>query len=378
VASRRTPALVQAGARVTVVSPEASESLAAAAARGELTWQARAFDSADLTGTWLVLTATGVPEVDELVAAEAERAHVLCINAANAETATAWMPAVTTHDGLTVAVFGDRDPRRAMNLRDAVGALLEAGGLPRARIRATGDAPEPGRVALVGGGPGAADLISLRGFALLHEADVVITDRLAPQQLLAGLPSRVQVIDVGKQPDNHPVPQDQINELLVQHALAGSRVVRLKGGDPYVFGRGGEELAYCLERGVAVEVVPGVTSAVSAPAVAGIPVTHRGVATSFTVITGHEALDNLPGGADHTLVILMGVSTLAQTAANLAAGARGAQCPIAVIEKAFTPQQRVSISTLSDIARVATERGITSPAVIVVGDVVSLGKESTP
>ena len=232
-------------------------------------------------------------------------------------------------------------------------------------------------MALIGGGPGDPELITLRAKKLLAGADVVVYDRLSPFQLVEELSPRataglVELIDVGKAPDNHPVPQDEINAILVREAKAGKRVVRLKGGDPYVFGRGGEELIACADADIEVEVVSGISSSISVPAIAGIPVTHRGVATSFTVVTGHEAVRNLSGGRDHTVVILMGVSTLAESAAALAAEGRGSDCPVAIIEDGFGPNQRVTIATLGTIASIAEATGVKAPAVIVIGDVVSL------
>jgi uroporphyrin-III C-methyltransferase/precorrin-2 dehydrogenase/sirohydrochlorin ferrochelatase len=168
------------------------------------------------------------------------------------------------------------------------------------------------------------------------------------------------------------VPQDEINRILVREALAGNRVVRLKGGDPYVLGRGGEEAIYCREHGVEVEVVPGVTSAVSVPAAAGIPVTHRGLAKAFTMISGHEELSNVPAGSDHTVVLLMGVGTLRESAAALAANGRGPDCPVAIVENGYGPDQRVTIGTLGSIAAQAEAVGVANPAVVVVGDVVRL------
>jgi uroporphyrin-III C-methyltransferase len=229
-----------------------------------------------------------------------------------------------------------------------------------------------GSVALVGGGPGDPGLITVRGQQLLDHADVVVADRLGPRELLQGLRAGVIVIDVGKLPGHHPVPQPEINALLVDHARAGRAVVRLKGGDPYVFGRGGEEAEYCRQHGIEVEIVPGVTSAVSVPAAVGIPLTHRGVANGFTVVTGHEDLIDVPGGTSHTLVVLMGVSGLAGSAARLAAGGRGPHCPVAIIEDGYGENQRVTIATLSTIAALAARRGVRSPAVIVIGDVVRL------
>jgi len=227
-----------------------------------------------------------------------------------------------------------------------------------------------GEVILVGGGPGEPGLITVAGLAALRRADVVVVDRLAPRILLDELGPEVEVIDVGKTPGRHPVPQHEINRILVQQAIAGRTVVRLKGGDPYVLGRGGEESAACHAAGVHVTAVPGVTSAVAVPGAAGIPLTLRGVASAFTVVSGHDDLAELPGGAEHTVVLLMGVGGLAGHAAALAAGVRGPGCPVAVIEDGFGPRQRVTVGTLGTIAGIAATLGIRSPAVVVVGAVV--------
>ncbi|MEY2946149.1 MAG: hypothetical protein RL243_923 [Actinomycetota bacterium] len=381
VGTRRVKGLVAAEADVVVISPMASAEIADLALAGLLTWHRREFAAGDTAGAWLVHTATGVLAVDAAVTDECDAARILCVNAAEAEASSAWVPAVTRHDGLTVASFGGGDPRRSMALRDAIAALLESGELaaPPSRDSALAVTPAsqiigapqaPGTVALVGGGPGHIGLISARGLALLKAADVVVADRLGPTNLLDDLAPDALVINVGKLPDHHPVPQDEINRILVEQAKAGKRVVRLKGGDPYVLGRGGEELDFCVEHGIEVEVLPGITSAISVPAAAGIPVTHRGIATGFTVITGHEGVASVGGGRDHTVVILMGVSKLAESAAALAAGERGLDCPVAIIEDGYGPNQRVSFGTLGSIASVAVEKGVKSPAVIVVGDVV--------
>ncbi|HEY9310164.1 MAG TPA: uroporphyrinogen-III C-methyltransferase [Microbacterium sp.] len=234
-----------------------------------------------------------------------------------------------------------------------------------------------GKVWLVGAGPGDAGLLTIKGLRALEAADVIVADRLGARAVLDGLAAdgvvlRGEVVDVGKQPGHHAVPQDAINALLVQLAHDGKTVVRLKGGDPYVFGRGGEELAACQAAGVVVEVVPGISSAISVPAIAGIPLTHRGVATAFTVATAHDQIASLGGGRDHTVVLLMGIATLANSAITLARGERGGDCPVAVVEDGFGPRQRVTVGTLSTIAHQAAARGIRSPAVVVVGDVVRL------
>ncbi|MCW3493058.1 uroporphyrinogen-III C-methyltransferase [Microbacterium sp. SSM24] len=234
-----------------------------------------------------------------------------------------------------------------------------------------------GKVWLVGAGPGDPGLLTVRGLRALERADVIVADRLGARAVLDGLAAdgvalTAEVIDVGKRPGHHAVPQDAINALLVQLGRAGKSVVRLKGGDPYVFGRGGEELVACRDGGVEVEVVSGITSAISVPAIAGIPLTHRGVATAFTVATGHDQIRDLGGGRDHTVVLLMGVGTLAHSALVLARGERGADCPVAIVEDGFGEGQRVTVGTLGTIAEQAAVRGIRSPAVVVVGDVVRL------
>ncbi|MFP5346118.1 MAG: uroporphyrinogen-III C-methyltransferase [Actinomycetes bacterium] len=371
VAARRVAGLLGAGAQVVVVSPWLCEDLAEAASAERIEWRDREYRSGDLDGAWLACTAAGDRDVDAAVAADAEVQRVWCVNAGDASSSSAWTPAVARVDDVQVAVNAGGDPRRAMRLRDAVAAALESGDLPLRRHRT----PSPGTlgsVALVGGGPGDTGLITARGRRLLAQADVVVVDRLGPRALLDALDGDVLVVDVGKTPGHHPVPQHEINALLVQHALLGRRVVRLKGGDPYVLGRGGEELQACEDAGVPVEVVPGVTSAVSVPAAAGIPVTHRGVARSFSVLTGHDEIGDVPGGADHTLVLLMGVTTLAGTCRALIRGGRPGTTPVAVVEDGYGPRQRVTVGTLETIAQRAADAGVEPPAVTVVGDVVRL------
>jgi uroporphyrin-III C-methyltransferase/precorrin-2 dehydrogenase/sirohydrochlorin ferrochelatase len=235
-----------------------------------------------------------------------------------------------------------------------------------------------GSVTLVGGGPGDPGLVTTRGRQTLAQADVVVVDRLAPRALLDELDTEVEVVDVGKTPGHHPVPQDEINRILVEHARAGRRVVRLKGGDPFVLGRGGEEVAACHEAGVPVEVIPGVTSAVSVPAAVGIPVTHRGLARQFTVVSGHDGLDwPTLARLEGTLVLLMGVSLLRETARHLVEHGRDPATPAAVVEDGYGPRQRLTVGTLATIADRADERGVRPPAVIVVGDVVRLAASAT-
>ncbi|GAA4730640.1 uroporphyrinogen-III C-methyltransferase [Pedococcus ginsenosidimutans] len=388
VAARRARGLLEAGAAVELVAPWVCEDVVSLATRGEIVWHEREFVSGDLLlpeAAWLVHTATGDPLVDAQVAAEADAARIWCVRADDAGASSAWTPAVArgrvgrASEGLTVAVTAGGDPRRAAAVRDGVLAALDSGTLPVRRVRQTTppNAPATGRVALVGGGPGAEDLITVRGRALLAEADVVVTDRLGPRSLLGTLAAEVEVVDVGKTPGNHPVSQERINELLVHHASLGKRVVRLKGGDPFVLGRGGEEALHCAEHGIPVEVVPGVTSAVSVPAAAGIPVTHRGITASFVVASAHDGADAVLRAAsdaapDATLVLLMGVTRLGDTARALIRSGRRADTPVALVERGWTPEQRTTVTTLERAAEDALAAGVRAPAVVVVGDVVSV------
>ena len=383
VAARRLQALLDDGALVTVVAPFACEDITDAAADGRVDWQQREYRTADLDGAWLVLAHSGSAEAQDRIAAEADELRIWCVKGGDSAASAAWVPAVARIDDVTVAVNTNGDPKRAAALRDGVAAALESGELPLRRYRRDQSSEDgKGSVALVGGGPADAGLITTRGRRLLAQADVVVADRLGPRSLLTGLSEDVQVIEVGKLPGHHPVPQDEINRILVEQALLGNRVVRLKGGDPYVLGRGGEEEAYCRDHGVPVDVVPGVTSAISVPAAAGIPVTHRGVAKGFSVITGHEEIRQqtglIPQGSDHTLILLMGVSLLRSSAASLITGGRAASTPVAIIENGWMESQRVTTGTLETIADLAEMREVKSPAVIVVGNVVALSPHWQP
>ena len=241
----------------------------------------------------------------------------------------------------------------------------------------------PGRVALVGGGPGPLDLLTVRALRLLRAADVVIADRLGPAaEIRAELRPDALLVDVGKRPGHHPVPQERISALLVEHALAGRAVVRLKGGDPFVLGRGGEEVLACRAAGIEVEVVPGISSSLAVPQAAGIPVTHRGTSAGVHVVSGHDAAGphgpspaTLAALADDsiTTVVLMGVRTLpALVAAARAHGVPGER-PVAIVENGHTPLQRTTRTTLERAVRAAEEAQVRSPAVIVIGEVARPG-----
>jgi uroporphyrin-III C-methyltransferase/precorrin-2 dehydrogenase/sirohydrochlorin ferrochelatase len=280
---------------------------------------------------------------------------------------------VTRHDEVTVAVTDGGDRKRARAVRDQIAAALEETP-PRHHE------PLRGQVALVGSGPGDPELITVKGRRLLARADVVVADRLVPGMLLDELRADVELVDAAKIPYGASVAQEEINRVIVERARAGAFVVRLKGGDPFVFGRGGEEVVACAEAGVPVLVVPGVTSSIAAPALAGIPVTHRGVAHEFTVVSGHvppespESLVDWPALARlrGTLVVLMGLKNLPKIAARLVAEGRAAHTPAAVVQEGSTATQRVLRSTLGEVAAATAEAGIKPPAVVVIGDVVSV------
>jgi uroporphyrin-III C-methyltransferase/precorrin-2 dehydrogenase/sirohydrochlorin ferrochelatase len=304
---------------------------------------------------------------------------VFCARADDRSASSVWTPAVGRQGDLVVGVHGGGDPQRAVGVRDAVVAGLTDGSIAdRAARPAAGGT---GSVVLVGGGPGDPGLITVRGRQALAQADVVVADHLAPQALLSSLPPEVEVIDAAKLPRGRFMAQEQINRLLVEHALAGRRVVRLKGGDPFVFGRGMEEVEACAAAGVPVEVVPGVTSAIGVPGLAGIPVTHRGLTHEFVVVSGHvppghpQSLVDWPALARlrGTLVVLMGVDTAPAIAAALVEHGRDPGTPVAVVSEGSTPNQRTVRTTLAGLAATVAEEGIRPPAVWVVGEVVALG-----
>lgn len=397
VAQRRLPPLLDVGARVEVIAPEVTAAIEGMAGAGELVWHRRGYQAGDLDGAWYVLALTDRPQINAEVAQEAERCRVFCVRADRGAAGTASTPASGEWRGLRVAVASESigpasehgaDPIRAAVVRDGLLEWLRSGAgdeLLAVRKHARGEisradkAPQklPG-VALVGGGPGDPDLITVRGRRLLGQADVVVADRLGPRSLLPELSPEVELIDATKLPRGRSMSQDAINAALVEQALTGKFVVRLKGGDPYVFGRGSEELEACLAAGVPVQVVPGLSSAVSVPGLAGIPVTHRGVAHEAVIVSGHlapdaehslvdwDALARLRG----TIVVLMGVANLPAIAATLVVGGRDAKTPVAVIQDGSMPAERITVSTLADIGDTAARENIRPPAIIVIGDVV--------
>jgi len=379
VASRRVPALLEAGAEILLVSPKVAASLEDLAAAGRIRWEARGYQPGDCAGAWLVCACTDDPGVNAAVAAAAEIQRTWCVRADDAGASAAWTPASGRAGDVRVGVLSG-DPRHSAAVRDAVVAGLRSGQLSarHGRGRRSG-------VAIIGGGPGDPGLITVRGRQLLAEADVVLTDRLAPRSLLDELRDDVEIIDAGKIPYGRAMAQEHINAALISHAQAGRFVARLKGGDPFVFGRGAEEVLACLRAGVPVTVVPGVTSAVGVPASAWIPVTHRGVAQEFHVVSVHVPPGDerstvnweVLGGSSGTLILLMAVERIGAVVHELMRYGRSPDTPVSVIADGTLPTQRTINSTLEQVESLVAKEGIRPPAIVVVGDVVTVAAEIT-
>jgi uroporphyrin-III C-methyltransferase / precorrin-2 dehydrogenase / sirohydrochlorin ferrochelatase len=390
VALRRVGALMAARASVTVVSPTVVAALEDLAERGRIDWVARPYEPGDLHDAWLAMACTADAQVNAQVLAAAEESRIFCLRADDASGASAWMPATGRTGRATVSVHADRDPHTAAALRDVALSAVEAAlredsdlrssRRPRGRGSADGSGEGPGMVTLVGGGPGDPGLLTLKGSQALADADVVVVDRLAPLAVLDGLREGVEVIDVSKIPHGRFTPQEEINDILISRARQGLVVVRLKGGDPFVFGRGLEEVIACTEAGVVVEVVPGVSSAIAAPELAGIPMTHRRVSQGFTVVSGHAAPDDPRSTLDWealsrtgtTLVVLMGAETLGSIAVALAQAGRDVNTPLACVMDGGLPSQQVVRSTLATVLSSGPPTALRSPAVIVIGAVAAL------
>ncbi len=420
VAQRRLSPLLDVGAAVELIAPAATPAVEGMAQAGELRWHRRPYVAGDLDGAWYVLALTDDAEVNAAVVAEASDRRIFCVRGDDGPAGTASTPASGEWRGLRIAVASGRltrrepavpdpsgaddvrnseagpdsevvpssevgpspevgpgpDPLRAAAVRDGVLDWLRSGAAdalpqqPRRSARLSG-------VALVGGGPGDPELITVRGRRLLEAADVVVADRLGPRSLLAELGPDVLIIDATKLPRGRFMAQEAINACLIEHARAGRFVVRLKGGDPFVFGRGSEEVDACLAAGVPVTVVPGLSSAIAVPALAGIPLTHRGVAHEAVIVSGHlppghpDSLVDWPalGRLTGTLVVLMGVQNLPDIAEVLRKNGRDPGTPVAVVQDGSMPAEKVTTATLETIADVAAAAGVRAPAIIVIGGV---------
>lgn len=369
VAQRRLPLLLANGADVHVITRAATPAVEATPG---ITLELRDYRDGDLDGAWYAIAATDDPAVNAAIVAEAERRGIFCVRADAARDGTAVTPASFEYDGLSVGVLAGGEHRRSAAIRTAIHEALQSGVI-------TDEVPDAlrGAVALVGGGPGDPELITVRGRRLLAQADVVVADRLAPPELLAELAPHVEVIDASKIPYGRAMAQDAINDVLVDRARAGKFVVRLKGGDPFVFARGYEEVIACAEAGIPVSVVPGVTSAIAVPALAGVPVTHRAVTHEFVVVSGHVAPDhpeslvnwNALAALSGTIVLLMAVERIELFARVLQEGGRPAETPVLVVQHGTTPAQRTLRTTLADAPEQIRAEGIRPPAIIVIGTV---------
>ncbi|WP_439837305.1 siroheme synthase CysG [Aeromonas enteropelogenes] len=429
VAQRKARLLLDAGAHLTVVAPELDPELAELAANGSIEWLAGEFAPTQLAGKWLVVAATDRREVNALVYQSANQARIFANVVDDPKRSSFIMPSIIDRSPLMVAISsGGKAPVLARLLREKLEAMLPqhlgavaafAGSL-RDRVKARfatmgerrrfwerllgadrlgqalarGDSASAnqladtlfaeeskahGEVVLVGAGPGDPGLLTLHALRQMQQADVVVYDRLVSDEVMALVRRDAKRIFVGKQAGNHCVPQEGINQLLLEEAKKGQRVVRLKGGDPFIFGRGGEELETLVGGGVGFQVVPGITAASGCAAYAGIPLTHRDHAQSVRFVTAHgkggaQDLDwPLLAKDKQTLVFYMGLSSCATIREQLLAHSRGGDTPVALIERGTQPSQRVIRGTLDQLPELAV--GVESPALIMVGSVVTLAEQ---
>lgn len=429
VAERKVAALLEAGALVTVGAPDFTTNLRNWSGSGRICLISGEFVEAWLERRWLVIAATSNVRVNAAVAAAATERFIWANVVDDAELSSFQVPAVIDRSPLVVAVStAGAAPVLARLLREKIEALLDPslGALAsladrwRGRIRGRladlgqrrrflerlfqgrvaelvrrgqlaiaeaaleqdleqADAQPHGSVVLVGAGPGDAGLLTLKGLRALHEADVVLHDRLVSREVLALARRDAQKIEVAKEAGTHHTTQDGIHELLLQHARDGKRVVRLKGGDPFVFGRGGEELEFLRDHGIPFEVVPGVTAALACAAYAGIPLTHRDHAQSVRFVTAHckQSLDTLDwhslAAERQTLAVYMGVAGLDRLRGQLIAHGRSATTPVALVENGSRAEQRVVLGTLENLPTLARQFALKSPALLIVGEVAALG-----
>jgi uroporphyrin-III C-methyltransferase / precorrin-2 dehydrogenase / sirohydrochlorin ferrochelatase len=379
VAQRRLPLLIASGADVHIISRTATR---AVESMNGITLALREYRDGDLDGAWYAIAATDDARVNAAVVDEAERRRIFCVRADIAVEGTAVTPATFSYAGLSVGVLAGGEHRRSAAIRSAIREALQTGviTLDSAESPESTDAVR-GSVALIGGGPGDPELITVRGRRLLAQADVVVADRLAPPELLAELPPHVEVIDAAKIPYGRAMAQDAINEVMIDRARSGKFVVRLKGGDPFVFARGYEEVLACAEAGIPVSVVPGVTSAIAVPALAGVPVTHRAINHEFVVVSGHlapghpESLVNWNALAvmSGTIVLLMAVERIELFVDVLLKGGRPADTPVLVVQHGTTSAQHTMRATLVDTPEKIRAEGIRPPAIIVIGAVAAFG-----
>jgi uroporphyrin-III C-methyltransferase / precorrin-2 dehydrogenase / sirohydrochlorin ferrochelatase len=377
VAQRRLPLLIASAADVHVISRTVTR---AVEAMNGITLSVRDYRDGDLDGAWYAIAATDDAQVNAAVVDEADRRRIFCVRADIAVEGTAVTPATFSYAGLSVGVLAGGEHRRSAAIRSAIREALQTGIITLEDSARSADVVRGG-VALIGGGPGDPELITVRGRRLLAQADVVLADRLAPPELLAELPPHVEVIDAAKIPYGRAMAQDAINEVMIERARSGSFVVRLKGGDPFVFARGYEEVLACADAGIPVTVVPGVTSAIAVPAMAGVPVTHRAINHEFVVVSGHIAPDdpeslvnwNALAAMSGTIVLLMAVERIEMFVNVLLNGGRPADTPVLVVQDGTTAAQHALRATLVDTPEKIRAEGIRPPAIIVIGAVAAFG-----
>jgi uroporphyrin-III C-methyltransferase / precorrin-2 dehydrogenase / sirohydrochlorin ferrochelatase len=379
VAQRRLPLLIASGADVHVISRAATP---AVEAMDGITFSARKYRDGDLDGAWYAIAATDDALVNAAVVDEADRRRIFCVRADIAVEGTAVTPASFSYAGLSVGVLAGGEHRRSAAIRSAIREALQTGAItPDGSAASESLDVLRGSVALIGGGPGDPELITVRGRRLLAQADVVVADRLAPPELLAELPPHVEVIDAAKIPYGRAMAQDAINEIMIDRARSGSFVVRLKGGDPFVFARGYEEVLACAEAGIPVAVVPGVTSAIAVPALAGVPVTHRAINHEFVVVSGHVAPGhpeslvnwNALAAMSGTIILLMAVERIELFVDVLLKGGRPADTPVLVVQHGTTSAEQTLRATLIDTPEKVRAEGVRPPAIIVIGAVAAFG-----
>ncbi len=375
VAQRRLPLLIASGADVYIISRAVTP---AVEAMDGISLSVREYRDGDLDGAWYAIAATDDAQVNAAVVDEADRRRIFCVRADVAVEGTAVTPATFSYAGLSVGVLAGGEHRRSAAVRSAIREALQTGVIT---LESESSDPVRGSVALIGGGPGDPELITVRGRRLLAQADVVVADRLAPPELLAELAPHVEVIDAAKIPYGRAMAQDAINEVMIDRARSGRFVVRLKGGDPFVFARGYEEVLACAEAGIPVSVVPGVTSAIAVPALAGVPVTHRAINHEFVVVSGHlapghpESLVNWNALAElsGTIVLLMAVERIELFVDALLKGGRPADTPVLVVQHGTTSAQQTLHATLIDTPEKIRAEGIRPPAIVVIGAVAAFG-----
>jgi uroporphyrin-III C-methyltransferase/precorrin-2 dehydrogenase/sirohydrochlorin ferrochelatase len=410
VAALKAEALLRSGIRVSVIAPQIGARLSELALVGAVRLERRRFQPGDLVGAEIAIAATDDPAVNEAVSAAARALRIPVNVADNAALSSFIMPSVVDRAPLQVAISSaGTSPVLARKVRTLIEAAVPFGvgrlaalmGSYREKAKARfpdpeqrrrfwekvvdspdaerallGSASAEGFVSLVGAGPGDPELLTLRALRVMQSASVVLYDHLVSPALVDLARRDAERIYVGKEQDNHALPQGEINALMVRLAREGKRVVRLKGGDPFVFGRGGEEIGALLEHGIGFEVVPGITAAVGAASYAGIPLTHRDYAQSCLFVTGHlkngTAQLDWPALArpNQTLAVYMGVGALAQICRGLVEHGMPAATPAALVEKATLPEQRVSEATLATLPALA--RDAKPPALLIVGEVVRL------